>query len=225
MVLTTQLSEFRLKHFVVVRDFLEPDLTRFLTSYFRALRVNESASTDVDRTSLNTKSDACGDTVLYTVKNRVEQHTGLCLLPSFSIVRMYNKGDKLGRHKDGPANEVGVTICIDRDMDWPLLVDDYKTRHEIILNPGDALIFKGSKLEHWRDRYRGERQAQLLLGYVRADGQYTERAYFGYPEPTYQPGSYPKTTTRKLAVGYLARLRERLRDIRVRARGGLPPDA
>lgn len=45
------------------------------------------------------------------------------------------------------------------------------------LEPGDALIYLGSRMKHWREPYEGERQYQMFLHYVFKDGKYADLAF------------------------------------------------
>ena len=42
------------------------------------------------------------------------------------------------------------------------------------LEPGDAVLYRGMVLEHWRDPYEGVRAAQVFLHYVDQDGPHAE---------------------------------------------------
>jgi hypothetical protein len=47
------------------------------------------------------------------------------------------------------------------------------------LRPGDALLYRGMELFHWRDAYRGEALVQVFLHYVDRDGPHTEQKFDG----------------------------------------------
>jgi hypothetical protein len=38
------------------------------------------------------------------------------------------------------------------------------------MNPGDAVIYLGCELDHWREEFKGDWQAQCFLHYVDANG-------------------------------------------------------
>ncbi len=61
------------------------------------------------------------------------------------------------------------------------------TKTEIHLNPGDALIYAGNSVKHWREELRWERYVQFFLHYVLAEGknhhlQYDGRMAIGQPK-------------------------------------------
>ncbi len=54
----------------------------------------------------------------------------------------------------------------------------------VITKPGDAIIYKGIEVEHWREKFTGDFQAQVFLHYVRKEGKYNhfhidKRSAFG----------------------------------------------
>jgi hypothetical protein len=55
------------------------------------------------------------------------------------------------------------------DYNWPMLVKVKNKAIPIHLKPGDIIIYRGSKIEHWREPFLGKNQAQLFLHYVEYD--------------------------------------------------------
>ena len=54
---------------------------------------------------------------------------------------------------------------------WPIFI----TNTAVMLEEGDAVLYKGCEVEHWREPYtEGTKQAQVFLHYVDANGPYTE---------------------------------------------------
>jgi hypothetical protein len=196
--------------YVVVRKLLDPDLVKFLASYFQRAEGHLEAHFDRDWTSLNAHSDACGDTVMYMLRAAIEAHVGLELLPTYSFVRMYRKGDMVGRHKDGKENQISCTICIERDIDWPLGLANDQNEASVILNPGDGVIYQGYILDHWRDKFAGQRQVQLIVGYVAKGGEFEKFGYYGRGAPMYYPTAVKRDGPVRLAKGHLAKWRDKI---------------
>ncbi len=47
-------------------------------------------------------------------------------------------------------------------------------------NPGDAVLYRGMEVPHWREKMGGNKDSyfhQIFLHYVRADGYFLEFAY------------------------------------------------
>jgi hypothetical protein len=72
---------------------------------------------------------------------------------------------------DGWADEQGLP--------WPIYLQTSSGPVSVDLKPGDALLYGGIKLEHWRDVFRGLLQVQVFLHYVDKKGRYADRKYDG----------------------------------------------
>ena len=104
---------------------------------------------------------------------RVEEVTGLSLLPTYTYARVYRPGAILERHKDRPACEVSATMLVGANYSptWPLLIEG----NEIVQEPGEMAVYRGCEGEHWREPMTGPPDAyhvQLFVHYVDADGPY-----------------------------------------------------
>ena len=131
-------------------------------------------------------SDIAMETLLLNVQPKMEKLTGLKLNPTYSYARIYKKGDILHRHKDRFSCEISTTMNLGGD-EWPIYLENRKNvgdssdidpetgknyltstdneGKEIILKPGDMLVYKGMILEHWREVFLGEDCAQVFLHY------------------------------------------------------------
>jgi hypothetical protein len=95
------------------------------------------------------------------------------LLPTYAYARLYSNGDVLEKHTDREACEVSITIQLGRSHHyaWPI----YMGGHRFDLAEGDAVIYPGCDVEHWRDRCDGPEgyySGQVFLHYVRKNGPY-----------------------------------------------------
>jgi len=159
-------------NFKVVRGMLSGELLDFLGHYSYARANSPDAIEYPDDQVPNTPSlydDTAMVVLLHSRLYDMEQYTGVDLKPTYSYLRVYKHGDVLHRHTDREACEYSVSITLKRehkDEIWPLYLETdqiYKT----LLEEGDALIYKGIENSHWRDKFEGERLAQLFLHYVR----------------------------------------------------------
>jgi hypothetical protein len=212
-VQTDNIKNFQQNKFVVIPNFLDPYLLAFLVSYFEHAKENPGPYVGQDWTSANAHGDACADSVMYSLRPIIEAITGLELLPTYSWVRMYNKGDTLGRHKDVAANQVSCNVCISKDIDWLLGLSDGENEFEISLEPGDAVIYDGVALEHWRDKYQGQNQIQMIVGYVVKGGEFDADRFYGREKPMYIPSAVKREGPLTLIKGFLFRRREDYRKI------------
>jgi len=62
------------------------------------------------------------------------------------------------------------------DYNWPMWVEtnDPETNYEapIHLNPGDIIVYRGCVVDHWREKFIGNNQAQLFIHYNDKNGPY-----------------------------------------------------
>jgi len=146
-----------------------------------------------DRQIPNTYScyaDFVMETLMMKVLPKMQQETGLQLVPTYSYARAYKKGDILKRHKDRPSCEISTTVHLGGEP-WSIfidetggnnVVDEYKNIHKpnapkgtrVDLEIGDMFIYEGCKLEHWREPFEGENCAQVFLHYNNVNGQFKD---------------------------------------------------
>lgn len=101
----------------------------------------------------------------------IENAVNMKLYPAYSYARIYYKGSKLQKHFDRESSEISVSICLQKDSEWPLHIKNSEgTVHSLNLNVGDIGIYSGRKNEHWREPLEGEKQIQAFLQYVDANG-------------------------------------------------------
>ena len=107
------------------------------------------------------------ESLLLTKSDLMEKETNLKLYPTYSYWRMYTKFAELKKHTDRPSCEISVTVMIGSDgTPWPIFIGG----KEIELNDGDAVIYLGCEISHWREEFKGDWQAQVFLHYVDAEG-------------------------------------------------------
>jgi hypothetical protein len=107
----------------------------------------------------------------------IEHFVGEELIPTYSYARLYNNGDTLERHSDRPACEVSVTLQLGRShhYSWPI----YMGGHRFDMTEGDAIIYKGCDIEHWRnvcDGPPGYYSGQVFFHYVKKNGAHAAEA-------------------------------------------------
>ena len=73
----------------------------------------------------------------------------------------------LEKHKDRPSCEISVTIMIDSDKTkWPIYIEG----NAVELESGDAVVYLGCDLDHWRNEFLGDYHVQSFLHYVDKNG-------------------------------------------------------
>lgn len=104
----------------------------------------------------------------------------LPLAPTYVYARIYQPGEELQRHIDREACEFSVTLTLGYDGEvWPIYIGD---SGPLLLQAGDAAVYLGHHVEHWREKYReGQWQAQAFFHYVNTNGPFREFAYDNRP--------------------------------------------
>ncbi len=148
-------AAFKKKKYLHVKDMVDDDmLLKVVYEYALMRNRNEDMQTE-DRQVPGTPialGDRLMETLLEVLRPRVEEATGLRLLPTYSCFRVYKKGDALMAHVDREACEVSMTLCIGYDSDdvWPIYVGSKLLNKGVQLEPGEAVIYRGCEARHWR---------------------------------------------------------------------------
>ena len=195
---------FQETKYQVIKQALSYELANFIFNYFLLKRDavawmyknnvtydSGMLGTWADKQIPNTFSvygDPLMDTLLMKVLPRMQDETGLSLIPTYSYARLYKQGDILKRHKDRPSCEISTTIHLGGDK-WSIfmdptgsnnVIDEYKNIHkpnapkgnEVILDIGDMLVYSGCDLEHWREPFQGTVCGQVFLHYNHINGPF-----------------------------------------------------
>lgn len=119
------------------------------------------------------------DGLMEDLRPVVERCTGLSLFPTYSYGRIYKHGDALARHLDRAACEISVSLNLGQTPDepWPLHVQLGEHDVPVKLRPGDALLYRGIELPHWREAYTGESLTQVFLHYVDQNGPFVDEKF------------------------------------------------
>jgi len=104
----------------------------------------------------------------------IEKITSLKLFSTYSYWRMYTYGADLPKHTDRPSCEISATVHLSGTSDnFPIYMDG----EAIHTKPGDAIIYKGIELPHWRNELEDDFQCQVFLHYVDQNGLYKDYKY------------------------------------------------
>ena len=90
---------------------------------------------------------------------------------------MYQNNAILERHKDRPSCEISATVCLDWDdsnqsprKPWSIWIKNDQGEIAVDLEPGDAMVYKGCEIEHWREPFHGIACAQVFYHYTDVNG-------------------------------------------------------
>lgn len=183
------------KGFEVVKGFIPPFFAQYLRNYFDLLRINGQIPNNGDaqvQDSLGIYGDPAFETLMLMCLPAVEQVVGKKLAPTYTYARIYFNGAQLLPHVDRDECEHSVSLSLGgkSELVWPLWFKNGDAAPEYAaMYEGDAVIYKGNKVHHWRDPFEGETQFQVFIHYVEAEGEHKDqlfdtRPYIGLPADT-----------------------------------------
>ena len=189
--------------YVVIRGLLSRDVADIAYRY-TLMKVENGEFSPDDPEHLDTPV-AYGDTLMDTILERtvpvIEPIIGEPVFPTVSFMRVYQRGGRLLPHVDRYECEVSMTVCLgydvsgsgDPDYCWPIFVepgkdyskDPYRAKavlkldegRGVRLKPGDAILYYGTKIRHWRNPYPGTNHSQVFLHYVRQNGLHANHRF------------------------------------------------
>ena len=193
--MSDEAAQFGEHKYAVVRNLIsEADasvISRYMEYALRgALYTDRGGGPSPDDPSKYARyADPLMEVMLVDSRGAVEAVVGKELLPTYSYSRVYVEGDDLERHVDRPSCEYSVTVNVACDGEpWPIWMQDGDAEPtKVTLSPGDAVIYKGCEVHHWRSKMTRSRvNAQFMLHYVDKNGPFAEyewdkRPGAGYP--------------------------------------------
>ena len=162
-------------NFKIIRGLLTGELLDFLGVYaFNNATLPDAIPSGkfIDHQVPNTPAwydDLAMKNLMCYLTPDMEKHTGESLIPTYSYLRVYKKGDELKRHIDKHNCQFSVTLTLMREPNddiWPIYLETNGI-YKVDLEAGDGLIYRGTVSPHWRDEFEGSRLAQVFLHYVR----------------------------------------------------------
>jgi hypothetical protein len=197
MIENTEIQNYFTQHnYVVIKKFLSEDITNISYNYCCLQTYKQSEKLRFHKEkylqywdgcwgdgqipgSFNLYGDPYFDSILNLSTNALSTYVNLDLSPEYSYWRFYQPGDILEKHKDRESCEISATICLGYNTSnnpqyvWPIFLQNKEGHNiEIVLNPGDMLLYKGAELYHWRDKFLGRNHAQVFFHYKNKKGKY-----------------------------------------------------
>jgi hypothetical protein len=197
--MTTAQNYFEENNYVIIKGFLTPEMAEIFYQYTKTVTQAVDYKIQVDKLyhkeswdggfgdaqvpdTFYRYGDPLIDTLMIMSLNKMQEFTGLTLVPNYTYWRLYQKGNELKRHTDRGSCEISATLClgydvsnvdsnIHPDFDWPMFVAD-KTGKEIPVHmkPGDLIVYRGIEIEHWRERFIGLNHSQVFIHYNDVNG-------------------------------------------------------
>ena len=174
---------FQEQGYVLVKNFIPVDTAEYLFNYLRfsthaLVLANKSkdiveGDVQVPGSWGSRHGDLAFDSLMKMMKPKMEEVTGLELWPTYTYTRLYKTGNSLAKHTDRESCEISVTLKLsdtgEEGYNWPI----WMKNTEYKLDKGDAVVYRGRDLEHWREICEapvGWRMGQVFMHYVDKNG-------------------------------------------------------
>ena len=179
---------FKEQGYVLVKNFITPEVADYLFEYLRfsshaivmggTNKVAIQGDEQVPGSFGSRHGDLAFDSLMKHMRPKMEEVTGLELFPTYTYTRLYRPGNELKAHRDRPSCEISLTMKLGDTggYNWPIWMVD----KEYSLDKGDAIVYRGCELTHWREICEGPsdyRMGQVFMHYVDKNGPYPEYKY------------------------------------------------
>ena len=156
----------------VVRNFIPAELAeKHATLMDDTLRVLPESALDDNQCPSSVSWYSLHTELLEDCCEKMEEITGLELTPTYDYCRIYPKGETLRRHSDRPSCQVSVTLNLrNKGGLWAF----HWEGGSVEMEAGDAVVYRGCDVEHWREANPAEEVHQVFLHYVDANGEYAD---------------------------------------------------
>jgi hypothetical protein len=199
--ISSDLANFCYNYFMIQKQVYDTCMQhRYISPFETMLGIYESENEQIPNT-YSQYSNIAFETLMLKLQPLMEKTTGLKLLPNYTYARIYKFGDELKRHKDRFSCEVSTTLNLGGDK-WPIFIEPNPKKGKVIggvytsdntsgvcvdLDPGDMLVYRGDKLEHWREKFTKENCVQVFLHYNNSktagskENMFDRRPHIGLP--------------------------------------------
>jgi hypothetical protein len=105
--------------------------------------------------------------------HKLSEILSLELVQTYDFSRIYHKGDVLVKHDDRPSCEYSATINLrNNSCPWEFFWEGGSA----LMEQGDAVLYTGCNVTHWREENKADSTHQVFLHYVDANGPNADHA-------------------------------------------------
>ena len=173
-------SKLRSVGYLTMRDLIHPLQLGALRRHYRALlAAGDVPKGDWIEQRYGLHSEMMATFLHLQLRDLVSRIADEPVKPSFVYFASYREGADLPRHMDRPQCEFSMSLLMDYSPEpdgpcgWPLFLEHPQkpeSRLAADLAIGDAAVYRGREVFHYRDALPADHQATLLfLNYVRED--------------------------------------------------------
>jgi hypothetical protein len=191
---------FKTKNYKIIKNAISPELSEFLSNYLLCKKEvyltmakdrfipegsKEIGTMDDGQVpgAYSIYGDSAFDVLLQKLLKTMSKETEINLIPTYSYSRSYSTGQELKKHKDRYACDISTTLNLGGDL-WPIYFLINKKKVQVNLKPGDMVVYRGEKIIHWREIFKGKYCNQVFLHYNNKDKKsrlYDTRPHLGLP--------------------------------------------
>lgn len=167
-------SELEEKGYIIYKNFIRKDLAEYIATH--VLEEKEKGHMYENDGWVNHASFCYNSKVVRTLHlHETERLSSVCqktLSPTYCFTRIYYKDGELKPHTDRYECEYSITLHLQGNKPWEIYMENYTTKEHtaVLLEPGDAVIYKGCDILHYRKPYDGDWYVQCFLHYVDNNG-------------------------------------------------------
>lgn len=165
-------DELQEKKFIILKDFLDPGRAEELGQEFQEWCEEKQVPGDsqVEKSSAFFRWGKFSE-LQYDRIGYLNRKLGIHLFPTYNYARSCFNRAIMARHSDRAGCEVSVTCHLSGDSEWPIFFHPEGEKPVgLTLAPGQAVLYLGCEVDHWRDPYEGEHYNQVFLHYVNSRG-------------------------------------------------------
>jgi hypothetical protein len=172
---------FEKQGYCLVKNFLSKEVALFLSDYLKLKKeiktaLGESLVDDqVPDAACVFHNEPFLETLYLQHTEKMKCLTGVDVIPTYIYARIYGTGNTLAPHKDRPSCEISATIKLDESDNycWPVCVEGSGFE----LGVGDAVVYKGCDVLHWRDKCEATEDyflSQMFMHFVDKNGPHAD---------------------------------------------------
>lgn len=171
-------KQFRQKGYVPLRSLIHPFHVAALRRYYRQAIRRGVIHLGDEQSSRRyvAHNESVARFFHHQLTNVVSAIVGEAIKPSYVYFASYLSGAKLKKHTDREQCEFSVTLCLDFSPEsdlatsWPIYLDTGDGTVAVYQALGDGLVYRGTKVHHYRSILAGERSStSIFFHYVPAD--------------------------------------------------------
>jgi hypothetical protein len=174
-------ARFQRHGYTIVRDLIHPVHMGALRRYYRALVAGGQLPRGDDQVAERYRLHSEPAAMFFhpQLASLVSRIAGEPVKPSYLYFASYPPGSELPRHVDRLQCEFSISLLVDYSPEpdgpcgWPLFLEHPSLPDGLVaadLGIGDAVLYRGRELVHYRDRLpEGHQSTSLFFHYLRKD--------------------------------------------------------